>query len=342
MTDDVIFHPEDADHGDADGPHFGLGAQPSPPDPRDWPIALLYAAAATEEPLAAALPPSFRTGSMPAIPDQDSTSRCVSYSSGTLKGHQDRLDQGQFYAFDFARFAANIGTTVNGARMRDALDRMLHYGYPVIGATTPEGAHKISAYYAVPVTVAAIKAAIAAFGPVLVIAPIPHSWFHPTSAGVLPKADYLEGGHAFVLDGWDDSKAAHGAFDLVNSWGTDWGLAGRAWLPYEFITAPAGALGHPWEVWKAVDVLEFVKRTVKCGGGAYRRGPGTGYAKFGTMKAGDVTMAAAGQAVPGGGWSLTCGTAKKGSSWWKIRAINGHAVSTLYGVPFVYAATGWF
>ena len=46
-----------------------------------------------------------------------------------------------------------------------------------------------------------------------------------------------------MLIGWDDGR---GAFWIQNSWGTGWGQAGRAWLPYSQI-------GHIWEAWTTLD-----------------------------------------------------------------------------------------
>jgi C1A family cysteine protease len=40
--------------------------------------------------------------------------------------------------------------------------------------------------------------------------------------------------HALVLAGYDDSKGANGAFLVYNSWGTDWGNAGKIWVDYKF------------------------------------------------------------------------------------------------------------
>jgi stage II sporulation protein D len=44
--------------------------------------------------------------------------------------------------------------------------------------------------------------------------------------------------------------------------------------------------------------------------------------------------------VSGGSWSTICPTSKAGSSWYAVSAINGTAVSTLYGAALLYAATG--
>jgi C1A family cysteine protease len=52
---------------------------------------------------------------------------------------------------------------------------------------------------------------------------------------LFPKQnDKIEGGHAVVAAGYDDSKQA---LLIRNSWGTDWGAQGYGWLPYEYITS---------------------------------------------------------------------------------------------------------
>lgn len=44
--------------------------------------------------------------------------------------------------------------------------------------------------------------------------------------------------------------------------------------------------------------------------------------------------------VSGPSWSTICPTSKSGSAWYVITQVNGQAVSNLYGVPFLFAATG--
>lgn len=46
--------------------------------------------------------------------------------------------------------------------------------------------------------------------------------------------------------------------------------------------------------------------------------------------------------VSGGSWAADCKTSVSGSSWYKITAVNGKSVSSLYGVSAVYAASGLF
>lgn len=59
------------------------------------------------------------------------------------------------------------------------------------------------------------------------------SWDKTT--GVMPvpkKSESLQGGHAVTIVGYDDSKKC---FLIQNSWGTDWGLNGKFWMPYSFL-----------------------------------------------------------------------------------------------------------
>ncbi len=46
--------------------------------------------------------------------------------------------------------------------------------------------------------------------------------------------------------------------------------------------------------------------------------------------------------VTGGSWAADCATSVSGTSWYKITAVGGTSVSSLYGVSAVYAATGLF
>jgi hypothetical protein len=40
--------------------------------------------------------------------------------------------------------------------------------------------------------------------------------------------------HAMIIGGYDDNKGPNGAFRIVNSWSTNWGAAGYAWIDYNF------------------------------------------------------------------------------------------------------------
>ncbi len=54
------------------------------------------------------------------------------------------------------------------------------------------------------------------------------------------------------------------------------------------------------------------------------------------------TVVTATGTVTGGSWSADCLKSVSGKSWYKITAVGGKSVSSLYGVSAVYAATGLF
>jgi C1A family cysteine protease len=56
------------------------------------------------------------------------------------------------------------------------------------------------------------------------------------SDGLMPMPgahDQVEGGHATVVEGYDDATRR---FTVANSWGGDWGDKGYFYMPYEYIT----------------------------------------------------------------------------------------------------------
>ena len=78
-----------------------------------------------------------------------------------------------------------------------------------------------------------------------------------------------------------------------------------------------------------------------CDGVNIRTGPGTTYAIKTSVKTDTQVSVVA--TVTGGSWSTTCaGRAVSGSSWYRISAVNGTSTTTLYGVTYVYGATGLF
>ena len=54
-------------------------------------------------------------------------------------------------------------------------------------------------------------------------------------AGTIALNDSLLGGHAIHVVGYDKNRGA-GAFQIQNSWGTDWGDAGYGWLPFDYLS----------------------------------------------------------------------------------------------------------
>ena len=58
-----------------------------------------------------------------------------------------------------------------------------------------------------------------------------NNFFYPDSNGVITigNADYVAGGHEFILDEIDVERQLIGA---TNSWGEEWGLRGRFYIPF--------------------------------------------------------------------------------------------------------------
>lgn len=226
-------------------PTHGLGYIESPPDALDFPIADLFTAKGVTPD--ASPPASFRIKVLPPVFDQGNSPMCVAFSSSTLKGAEDLLDQKHNYLWDRNSFFRKIGGTQYGAMIRNALDRMLKVGYPLLpeGSGNSQAAHRISAYYAIPKTKLAIQQAIQAFGVCLMGTPWFNSWFTPHADGTLPPADYQVGGHAIAIIGWTSKGLV-----LRNSWGKDWGVDGDCIMPWSFVLS----VGR--EFWKAVDVID--------------------------------------------------------------------------------------
>jgi len=61
-------------------------------------------------------------------------------------------------------------------------------------------------------------------------------------SGIMPipdrKHEKLIGGHAVMAVGYDDRKKA---LLVRNSWGTDWGIKGHFWMPYDLVKDPTYA-----------------------------------------------------------------------------------------------------
>lgn len=223
----------------------GLGAQLEVPLTAEF--------APVEEP-PVALAPAFTWPGMPPVYNQGQTGECVAFSVGTLQTFHDHIDQGPgFFNPNQPLFFARIGgTEADGAYMSIAMAQLLNVGYPAKSTPDNSGAHRIASYRRVALNVTAIKTALVKYGVLAVISPYYHSWFTPVN-GVLPQPDYVIGGHAFDIFGYDDTKAGGsvgagpGAFLWRNSWGPNWGDHGNAWLPYQYATIP-------YAVYASVDV----------------------------------------------------------------------------------------
>ncbi len=82
--------------------------------------------------------------------------------------------------------------------------------------------------------ISTIKKSLSERKPVVFSLKCMNSFFGVGHDGVwTPRAnDVNQGNHALCIVGYDDNKLG-GAFEVMNSWGTDWGNAGFFWLTYE-------------------------------------------------------------------------------------------------------------
>lgn len=80
-------------------------------------------------------------------------------------------------------------------------------------------------------------------GPVVMGTMWYHQMFTPDTEGFLhvDLNDHIAGGHAYLLNGYSNSR---NAFRLTNSWGKGWGQAGRAWLRYDDLAKLFAASGE--------------------------------------------------------------------------------------------------
>jgi hypothetical protein len=63
------------------------------------------------------------------------------------------------------------------------------------------------------------------------------------------NAGTYRGLHAVAVVGYDDNWADVGAFRIVNSYGSQWGCYGYAWLSYEFVRKYAWEAWYMWDNW---------------------------------------------------------------------------------------------
>ena len=80
--------------------------------------------------------------------------------------------------------------------------------------------------------------------------------------------------------------------------------------------------------------------TPRCDDINLRKGPSTSYAiKTRVDRGAQITVVTT---VSGGSYATTCGSYVKGSSWYRITAINGRSITSLYGRTYLYAASKLF
>src|SRR5206468_4188707 len=89
------------------------------------------------------------------------------------------------------------------------------------------------------------------------------------------------------------------------------------------------------------DTFATTTMTASCGNMNLRADPSTTNSPIATLPGG--SQVGVETSVVGGSWTVSCpsGTVS-GNTWYQISQVNGQAVAPIYGVQFVYGATGLF
>lgn len=233
----------------------GLGRVPSPPDPKDHPLALHVPRLAGA---IAVLPPMYHSRYYGPVLNQGQTPRCVGYGSALVRTTTQFRDAHRLVGFDpdelYDECKKVDGWAGDGTYPRVALDILLHRGMKV--ATSPEAGEvgqfrKIEAYARLS-SIDEVKVAIHKFGAAGIGSPWYRSWYTPGRFGVLPEPDVDDGGHFWTAVGWSDRRQA---LRGQNSWGPEWGSRGRFWVPYAFVGDLSDtSVAASWEAWRTIDL----------------------------------------------------------------------------------------
>jgi len=227
---------------------YGLGAVPSPPDARDWPLQLA--------PLAAPLPARFVSIGMGPVLDQGSKPQCVAYASSGMLTWFGKRDAEGVIDFDenwLYQRCKDIDDIVGpGTDGRSAMRVLKNTGAKALNRPESIAHFRIRAYYAVPVDLVTLKTALTQYGPILLGSAWYDPWFSPVNGIIGRKAGAMVGGHATLLFGWDDNVGG-GSLLIRNSWGHYAGSTnGNFYAPVRYF------LPETFEAWKAVDLVTHV------------------------------------------------------------------------------------
>ncbi len=226
---------------------YGLGFLPSPPDPRDYPLELA--------PVIAPLPRRYVCPGMGPVLNQGSRPTCVAHAAAGLKTWEEKADRHGVIDFDrewlYARCKETDGYPPGtpGTDGRSAMKVLRNLGCRAVNHPAAPAHFRIAAYYAVPLTLAAIKAALMQYGPICVGGDWYDPWFRPVKGILPPAAGPVVGGHEQLVFGYDDDVAG-GSLLVRGSWGLYVGsVNGNTYCPYNRYLPSLG------EAWKALDLV---------------------------------------------------------------------------------------
>lgn len=122
---------------------------------------------------------------------------------------------------------------------------------PPNDAYTEAARHKITVYQRVEQNRNAIKACLISGYPIITGFICYNTLFNPsverTGDIISPtRRDYIIGGHCVLITGYNDVTQR---YEIMNSWGTDWGNKGYGTIPYSYIENPNYAFDF-WQMQK--------------------------------------------------------------------------------------------
>lgn len=245
-----------------------LGARPSKPDARDYPVRRFMAVRAE------ALPAEYIAGPIVPVYDQDIYGMCVAFTLAEVKEAEEGRERGQNVRMSPAFIYGNRGPIDyqgEGMEPRQALKALQSDGvcpwdmYPIWGdypkckagitqAMRDAAKPYVIKTYARAVTIDELKAAIYHTGPCLLAIPVYESFYQTGKDGIVPPpSGKLLGYHAMMDYGWTTPSMGE-YWRVQNSWGTAWGDGGRCQLPLDYFTlSPDAPEDQRMEAWTVVD-----------------------------------------------------------------------------------------
>lgn len=192
-----------------------LGRLPFP-DGRDRAFSMAEELAAAPEQLQI---PAGRHWPPGRVLDQGNTPQCVAYAwEGWMNASPLRTTNGDAPSVIYAK-----------AQAIDEWAPEPHDGTSVrAGAKIMRGEHRIGRYLWA-LSLGVVKEWLALRGPVVLGTDWYELMFDPDEDGTVHASGHVAGGHAFLCIGYSDSRHA---VECQNSWGPDWGLGGRFWIPF--------------------------------------------------------------------------------------------------------------
>jgi C1A family cysteine protease len=208
----------------------------------------------------------------PSVVDQENIGSCVGNAVGAAledaqiaQGRKDHFMPSRLFIYYCTRLMEGTVSYDNGCCIRNAIKVVSHLGAPEealwpynpdkfkkcppFAAYKEARNHQSIEYYKVDWTnLTEIKTCLAGGHGIVFGFQVPESFetevVKRTGIMQMPvPEEVFMGGHAvFMLDYDDDAMfpgwSEPGGFLVQNSWGTDWGIKGRFWMPYRVATSP--------------------------------------------------------------------------------------------------------